>query len=137
MTIGARCIGAPCGALGWRSLTLAIPRLALTVRWATPHFLLAHLDAGVRVRDAGKNDATGQPLMRNRAGAGVTDRRQRPRHRSRLPPSSPHNRVMQEWRALDQWASLVSNYRQAVWVPQALDLLYPDAGYDVDEGEPL
>ena len=43
--------------------------------------VLAHLDAGGRARDAGKSDATGQPIMRNRAGAGVTYRRHRPRHR--------------------------------------------------------
>ena len=43
--------------------------------------VLAHLDAGGRARDAGKSDATGQPIMRNRVGAGVTYRRHRPRHR--------------------------------------------------------
>ena len=49
---------------------------------------------------------------------------------SRMPPSSPHvqrerpqDRVMKEWRALDQWASLVSKYWRAVWASQALDLL--------------
>ena len=29
---------------------------------------------------------------------------------------------MKKWRALDQWASLVSNYWRALWVSQALDL---------------